>query len=202
MDSPVIVLPPASRLGWALSFSLWLALPAAGQSLPAADQVIEAYVEAIGGRDAHLATESLRSTGTIEMPAMGIRGEFEVVQLPPDRIVTRIELPGVGQILSGFDGTVGWSVNPLTGPMIMEGVELAQARERASLLAGLRDPEIVPERETVETAEYDGEACWRVRLRWRSGRETFDCYSEATGLLIASEESQVSPMGEIEVTMR
>ncbi len=182
--------------------SLVLTGPAWAQQLPTADEIIESYVEAIGGREAHTTPESVRSTGTIEMLALGIEGEFEVLQLPPNRMLTRVVLPGVGEILSGFDGEIGWSVNPLMGAMVMEGAELAEARERADILSGIRDVSVVPQRETVELTDYEGEACWRVRLQWISGRESFDCYSERDGLLIASEDSQTSPMGVIQVTTR
>ncbi len=187
-----------------LMFIGMLTLPpsARGQDLPPAEELIAGYVEAIGGREAHTAPESVRSVGVIQMPAMGITGEFEVLQLAPNRTLTRVILPGVGEIVSGFDGEVGWNVNPLTGAMLMQGAELDEARERASVLASLRDASLVPQRETVELTEYDGESCWRVRLVWVSGRESFDCYSSENGFLVASEDSQTSPMGMIQVTTR
>jgi hypothetical protein len=86
--------------------------------------------------------------------------------------------------------------------MVMQGSELAEARERADMRAALRDPTMLAERETLELAEIDGEACWRERLVWLSGRESVDCYSRTTGLLLASEDSQTSAMGEIRVTTR
>jgi hypothetical protein len=46
----------------------------------------------------------------------------------------------------------------------------------------------------------NGEACYKVKLVWKSGRETFDCYSVASGLLIASMGKQESAMGTVEVT--
>ncbi len=190
----------ASRV--AVTLLLGTGAPLAAQPLPSADEVIETYVEAIGGRDAHVSPVSIRSAGTIEMPAMGMRGEFEVLQLLPDQMLTRISLPGVGEILSGYDGRTGWTVNPLSGAMLMTGQELAQTRERAQSLASLRDSVVVPERETVGLTEYGGESCWKVRLIWVSGRESFDCYSGETGLLIASEDSQASMMGEVPVTTR
>ena len=45
----------------------------AGQ-LPLADEVIEAYVDAIGGRTSHTSPVSIRSTGTIEMARDGYAG--------------------------------------------------------------------------------------------------------------------------------
>jgi hypothetical protein len=184
-------------LAWVL---LGAPAPALAQSLPSADSLIQAHVEAMGGREANLAPSSVRTTGIVEMPALGVQGRFEVLQMAPDRMVTRVSVPGVGEITTGFDGTFGWSVNPLIGASLLEGAELDQVRERANVLSPLRDPSLVPERETVERTSFDGQACWRVQLTWASGRRSHDCYSVDTGLLVASEDVQASPMGSLDVT--
>jgi len=54
--------------------------------------------------------------------------------------------------------------------------------------------------ETLERTEMNGEACYKVKVVWKSGRETFDCYSVASGLLVATVAKQESPMGTVEVT--
>ncbi len=172
------------------------------QEFPPADELIDAYVEAIGGREVYLAPTSVRQVGAVTVVGVGLTGEFEILQVLPDRLLSRIELPGLGEILSGFDGEVGWSVNPLLGPSLMEGAELAQTAERAQALATLRDRSLVPERETVGREEIDGEACWRVRLTWASGQVSHDCFSAETGFLLETEESQSSQMGEVPVTTR
>ena len=46
----------------------------------------------------------------------------------------------------------------------------------------------------------NNEPCFKVKMVWKSGRETFDCYSVASGLLIASVDKQESPMGTVDVT--
>lgn len=173
---------------------------AEAQELPPADSLVQAYVEAIGGHEAHTSPVSIRTVGTVRMAAMGLSGDFELLQYAPDRMLLRVSVGGIGQIQSGFDGDVAWSIDPLAGPRILEGAELEASRERADLLAGVRDSSLVPTRETMGLTEYDGDACWRVRLEWASGRESFDCYSTETGLLIASEDQQVSQMGEIQIT--
>ena len=38
-----------------------------------------------------------------------------------------------------------------------------------------------------------------VKLNWKSGRESYDCYSKASGLIIASKTVQKTAMGEIPV---
>ncbi|MDQ3995697.1 MAG: hypothetical protein M3303_01625, partial [Gemmatimonadota bacterium] len=100
-------------------------------SLPTGRAIIDRYVEAIGGRDAVLRHQSIRSVGTFEMPAAGVKGDLTVVQMAPNKMAMTIDLPGVGQMVSGYDGTVGWSINPMQGPRVLEGKELVQLREDA-----------------------------------------------------------------------
>ncbi len=171
--------------------------PATAQELPDADALIERYVEAIGGRDAHLAPASIRFSGTLSIPAMGLTGSFELLQIPDVGSRMSSSLPGVGELMVGFDGQVGWSVDMLTGPQLMEGDELEHMGERALAAAAFRDRALVPERETVGTLQLPEGACYRVRLGWRSGRETFDCYHRESGLLLRSEDVQVTELGEI-----
>lgn len=184
--------------------ALLLAAPAGvlaqdAPALPAADDLIERYVNLIGGVEAHT-SETSRTVGTISLPAMGLEGSFEIFQAPPDQMTMHMNLPGMGETRTGFDGEVGWTTNPLTGPSLMEGEELQQTREQTLSAAAVRDRSVVPGRETIEQTEYEGEACWEVQLTWVSGRESTDCYSVESGLLIASVTSQATAMGQVEAT--
>jgi hypothetical protein len=169
-------------------------------SLPAARTIIDRYVQAIGGRDAVLRRNSIRSVGTFEMPAAGMKGNLTVVQATPNRMAMTIDLPGMGQMITGYDGTVGWSVNPMQGPRILEGKELEQLSENAGPAAMLRPADRIRSAETVELTTMNGQPCYKVKIVSPSGRETFDCYSTETGLLVAMTATQESPMGSVPVT--
>lgn len=173
---------------------------AAQEELPPAAEVIDRYVEAIGGREAVMAAGGSHSTGTFSMPAAGLEATMDVyTATDPNRMVSVIEIPGMGTIRQGYTGTYGWSVDPNLGPRLLEGKELASIQEGASNQASVRDASLFDERTTVERTEMNGEACYKVRLVWKSGRETFDCYSVESGLLVASEANEETPMGTIPV---
>jgi len=175
--------------------------PAQAQDpLPAAAELVARHVAAIGGRETLLAKKSVRTRGTFEMPAMGVRGEFDAAQARDGSMVMKMVVPGLGEIASGFDGENAWSTNPMTGPRLLEGAELAQIRDDASFLASLREPPAVKAMETVGVSEAGGEKCYRVRVSWASGRKTHDCYSMASGLLIGTETAQLSPTGALDIT--
>lgn len=179
-----------------------LAAPAApAQTLPPAAEVIDRYVQAIGGREAHLMPQSILMTGTFAMPAAGLTGSFNMAQAKPDRMKLQLDLPGIGEVLQGYDGKIGWSVNPMTGPMVFEGERLLQTQEESHFASGLRDPDLFQSRETIGEAESQGEACWQVKLVWKSGRESIDCYSKDTGLLLETSSNAVTDMGTVQTTM-
>ena len=174
----------------------------AADALPPAEQLIDRYVEAIGGREAVLGPTSSRATGTFEMPAAGLTGELVVLSGEPNQMVVTTTIPGMGEIRQGYTGEVGWAVDPNMGPRVLSGAELDALRDQATELAQVRDPSLIRSAETIELTEVGGESCYAVKLVWSSGRETTDCYSPETGLLVATTATQESPMGAIEVTSR
>ena len=184
----------------ALVLAMAPAVAVAQGDLPPAADLIDRHIEAVGGRDALLAPAGSHSVGEFSMPAAGLKARMEVFATSdPLRMLSVIEIPGLGTIQQGYTGEHGWSVDPNLGARLLEGKELAAIKEGGSNEGALRDPSLFTERTTVERTEVEGEACYRVRLVWKSGRETFDCYSVERGLLIASESNEETPMGTIPV---
>lgn len=173
---------------------------AAAQELPAAKDLVARYVTAIGGRDAIMKYTSIRSAGFFEMPAAGLRGDLRIVQAKDGRTSMRISVPGMGELAGGYDGTTAWSMNPMQGPRLLEGKELAQMQEDAGFLTILRESPAIDSMVTVQQDTIGGEACYKVKVSYKSGRTSFDCYSAATGLLAGTVAIQESNMGTIEVT--
>jgi hypothetical protein len=169
-------------------------------ALPPAKELIAKFVAATNSGPVMAKHTSLRTKGRFEMAAAGVSGDLEISQARPNKTMMRINVAGVGQIEQGFDGTTAWSINPMQGPRIMTGKELDAVREESSFGASSRQGPNVASAETVEKTQMNGEACYKVKVTWKSGRETQDCYSVATGLLIASVGKQESPMGSVEVT--
>lgn len=182
--------------------SLALAAPLRAQALPDARQLLEKHIEAVGGRAAVEGRQSVKITSTLDFPAVGLTGTGVTVVARPNRVAATMEFAGVGQIKSGFDGTVGWSTSPMTGPSLSEGEELEQTREAAGFLESVfqvSEPSEYRALETVERTEMGGRPCWKVKLTRASGRESFACFDVETGLIVGSQRKQVSRMGEMEM---
>jgi len=172
----------------------------ADTELPAARDLVDRHIEAVGGAAAMEAQLDSTVTGTFGMPAAGLEGSLMIASRPPASRVTKVELPGVGMIHTGYIDGKAWSVDPFMGPRLLEGKELAAQREANEPGGMMRTDEFVESLTTTELAEYNDQSCYKVAIKWRSGRESSDCYSVDTGLLIATESTEESPMGVMEMT--
>ena len=175
--------------------------PKADASLPPARQIIDRFVKAIGGRDAVLSHKSMHVTGKYEVPASGLSGDMEIFTAAnPNRAFQRVTIPGVGEVVQGFDGQRGWSINPMTGPMLQQGKELDQAKLDADFYNELRDPRDYKSITTVEKTTFEGRPCYKISLVRADGSQDFDYYDAETGLRAGTVQTRDSPMGTVTST--
>lgn len=166
-------------------------------ALPAARAILDRHIEAIGGRDAVLKHSSTRVKGSVSMPDAGISGDIEVYGAAPNKSLLRISLAGVGEVLEGFDGHHGWSISPMTGPMLLEGRQLEEKRFDADFHGELRPDGRYASITTLERTEFDGRPCYKVRLVKKTGGEDLEFYDVATGLKAGGITTRESPMGTV-----
>jgi len=172
--------------------------PAASGPFPPAAALIARYDTLINA-PAILGAPAITTHGTFQIPSAGMTASFEMVQTGHDRVRMTATIPGAGAMQTGFDGTTGWSVNPMQGPRIATGAELVQMRDEADRRAVPRVASLFSSMQTVADTTMDGERCYLVKLTWKSGRVTYDCYSPTTGYLVATRATQQSPMGAMDV---
>jgi hypothetical protein len=170
-------------------------------ALPAAREIIDRHIKAIGGREAILAHKSMHATGMLSIPSSGITGPMEVFGASnPDRVMVKMTVPGIGEIAEGFDGSHAWSSSPMTGPMLKVGKELTQTKFDADFYSELRDPKTYPDVKTIEKTTFDGRPCYKVNIKRIDGAEDVDFYDVATGLRAGSIATRETAMGTITMT--
>jgi hypothetical protein len=169
-------------------------------TLPAAQSIIDRYIEAIGGRKAVLAHTSSHVTGTMSVEGSGVSGVLDVYAATPDKALMKINLGGIGEVIEGFDGTNGWSVSPITGPMLAIGKELEQKKFDAAFYADLHEPGRYASMKTVEKIAFEGRPCYKVSLMRKDGGEDLELFDVQTGLKVAAILTRESPMGPIAAT--
>jgi outer membrane lipoprotein-sorting protein len=186
------------RLTALMSVLAAVSVSAQQSALPPAATLVAKYSAAIGG-PALMKAQQITTKGGMSMSAAGINATFEMVQLAPNKMQMMTTIPGVGNIQLGYDGTTAWSMDPMQGPRILAGKEADEVREEADPRAAARAPDLFSAMQTVADTAMAGEHCYLVKLTWKSGRETFDCYSVASGLMVGSKSVQQTAMGAIPV---
>ena len=174
---------------------------AATETLPDGRELVERHIKAIGGRQALLGHKSLQIKGTMSVAKSGITAPIEIAAAAnPDRMVMKTSVAGIGDIMEGFDGSHGWTVSPMTGPMLKVDKELQQAKLDADFYSDLRDPKKYTSVKTVEKTTHDGRPCYKVALTRIDGAQDFDFYDVETGLRAGSVITRETPMGKMTVT--
>jgi len=164
----------------------------ASDTLPSACSIMERHVERIGGRETLAGIRSVQYDATLEYSAAGISANVAAFAARPNLLLVRATVAGIGEISNGFDGEVGWSIAPMTGPRLLEGRELAMARENADFDAFAKHPSRYTTTETVGRTEFEGRPAWHVRAVLQSGREVDEYYDAETELQIGSISEQES----------
>ncbi len=139
--------------------------------------------------------------GRFEMPAQGITGTLLIVAQAPDTTWTLVSIPGIGEMLEGFDGTHAWSLDPVQGPRIKSAEETAHSRWSADFDGAsnlTRFTEIVTEGQV----EFAGEPAWRVRMERQDLPPRWYYLSVDTGLELGVESTSTTAMGDMTSVVR
>jgi hypothetical protein len=107
-------------------------------ALPTAQQVVDKFIAAIGGRAALERITSRVASGTLEIPDAGVTGTLQISEKAPDKSLAVVEVPGLGTIKDGTDGTSSWEDAPPGGLRERTGSELAEAKRAATFNAELK----------------------------------------------------------------
>ncbi len=170
------------------------------QSLPTPQVLAARHDSIIGGRAALEAHQSLRLTGSFAIPDMGLDAPIEILKRRPNQYLMRATLGPLGEMLSGYDGAVAWTVQPGAGALILEGETATQVRDQADFFGDLHDYSRFAHVETLEPVEFEGRRAYPVRMVRASGDTLTEFFDVSTGLSAGSRTAIRTPMGRIEMT--
>lgn len=167
---------------------------------PSAREIVDRFIERSGGRLAFKAVRSVQVTGSFTLTGQQLRGDVELLAARPDRLLTRINMTGLGRMEEGFDGTVGWSIDPLRGPSLVTGRALAERTDAAWFDGVLYEPDHIAELTLVGREDFDKRPVYRVRSVSKRGTETFHLFDVDSGLRIGTEARRDMPIGIVPAT--
>jgi hypothetical protein len=163
--------------------------------LPTVDQIIEKYVEAMGGKAALEKITSRVTKGTFDLPAFGASGTWEAYAKAPNKSISITDVPNFGLIRNGFDGTIAWEDNPQTGLNEKSGALLVRAKLDSDFYREFKLKELYP-KIVVKKKDKVGEKDAYVVEATPDGASAETWYFDAaTGLLLRADAEREGPNG-------
>ena len=181
-------------LGGLLTLSTILAF---GADLPAAETILNRYVEVTGGKAAYERRTNEVVHGTVELAAMGIKGTMTEYFDASGKYYAAMDLAGVGKIETGLNDGVAWENSVLRGARIKTGEEKAQAVREATMNSTYRWRDLYAKAETAGEEVVEGEPCYKVVLTPAQGQPVTMYFEEKSGLMRKTSLVMSSELGEI-----
>jgi zinc protease len=165
------------------------------EALPSVEQILDKYIEGMGGKAAIEKVTTRQMTGAFEIPAMNASGSIKGYAKAPNKSLMIIDVPGYGVIQQGFDGTVGWGIDPMAGQREITGGELATTKRDSEFHQALHFKENFKTL-TVKGKERVGEKdAFMVEAAPAEGKIEKLYFDTKSGLLVRHDMERESPQG-------
>lgn len=168
--------------------------------LPTPRALYSRYVEAIGGEATIRSFTSSTTRGTFNLESFGISGDATIYAAAPNMARQEISLGGLGEIISNYDGSAGYTIDPQQGRTTLSGDGLADLADQSEFYLPLMLGEVYPEGETVGMETVNGVQAYRVNVSNRHGKAATLFFSSETDLLVRQDVTTSTPIGEVEVS--
>jgi hypothetical protein len=176
-----IVLSAGVALIWPHHAWSQVAQNKAGQ-LQTANAVLDRYKHALGGVDAIEKLQSLTVRGEVEGTGMTGKATF-VYYAKPFKTLLKVTRADGTEVISGFDGTVSWSIDP-QGASIDKNTALDAVRRDADLQYALHQPDYFKNLDFAGVTDFEGHRCYWLHGTTRWGKDNNQFYDVETGLLV------------------
>jgi outer membrane lipoprotein-sorting protein len=182
---------------WVLSLvSCWTST--ASSQGPTVDQVIAGNEAAIGGLDVLKPIEEIRLTANVTFGSNADSTSMVVTMKRPNLMYT-VTTSSAGKVISGFDGTTAWLVDPQTGVAAPLAVGQSTASNMSSpqmdsTLGYLRAMVAGQAVQMIGSDEVNSIKVYHIRAT-RSDGNIFDYYIDQITFLIAKTSTQIQQGG-------
>jgi zinc protease len=182
------------RIGLALAFAGVLA----AADLPKGETLLDKYIEVTGGKTAYSKMHGQMMTGTMEFPAMGLKGKLTIYSAEPDKQYFEVNFEGVGKMQEGSNGDIAWANSAMQGPRIKEGGEKTESLMRGKFNAELNWRDMYKTVETLAMETVDGKQCYKILATPKSGNPKTFWYDKDSNLMVKMSAVTATPQGDIQ----
>lgn len=165
------------------------------QDLLVVKDLINKYIEVIGGEDKIKFVMLMCVFGFMENFVMGMIMEMEMVQKVLNQFYMKMMILNIGEIIIGFNGEIGWVFNLMIGVMFFEGDQFKDVQKQVDFYLDFKYDEFYLMQEIVEVLIFVDEEVYKVCFVDIDGKESFQYFFVKSGLMIGFEVEQMSEMG-------
>jgi hypothetical protein len=162
---------------------------------PSAETLLDAYVEAMGGKAAMEKIDTRVTHGKLEIPAQGIVLNLTLYSARPNLNYTLIESDMVGKIEKGTDGEVSWELSAMTGAQVKEGQERIDYIRDSTFDKWLNWRDLYPEVEYAGTDSVGETPVHKVVVTPKDGEPQTLFLDQSSNLAVRIDIVAETPMG-------
>jgi outer membrane lipoprotein-sorting protein len=170
--------------------ALICAIPALAQ--PSADQVLDKYIQAIGGQAAYEKVTTRAMKGSVEIPDDNVTGTAQLIAKAPDRFRLTMDIPGYGLVETVVQGDQGWEKNPDSGVHAMSRTDLDFAKRDHTFYRETRLKELYPKMGSPTADKLNDRAVYVIEATPASGPAEKMYFDAETGLLLKHDFERVT----------
>lgn len=157
---------------------------------PTLQEIVDRYIEVTGGKESWERFTSRRLTYSLELEgvsaltgeAITSAGEMVVLKKAPNKLLSWSQVPNVGELRQGYNGEVGWSMDPARGVRVLNEQEVAAVAAEATFNREIKlheGAEVVG----IDVWKFNTRPSWRVRLTSAHGEPITLYFDQESGLL-------------------
>lgn len=139
-----------------------------------ADQIIDKYIEARGGRDAWEKVQTAKINGKMSMPSQGMEFPLQMEWKRPTMLRIEASIQGMTMV-QAYDGETGWAIMPMLGkpdPEEMADDQLNQILDQADFEGPLVDYEEKGHSvELLGMGDVEGTEAFKLKITKKNGDE-------------------------------
>jgi hypothetical protein len=174
-------------------------LLARAAATPTVDQILEKFVQAIGGQAACEKISSRVMKATLESPTLGGSMPWEMYSKAPNKQLSTFEITGFGVIRDAFDGRVAWSQSPM-GLREKSDDELLKVKRDAEFYRDLDLKKHYPGLAVQGTAKVGAEDAYRLESSpTPTSRETL-YFGARSGLMLRADSEYATSTGKVQAS--
>lgn len=163
--------------------------------LPSGSQVVDRYIQALGGRQALQGITSRAAMGSLHSPTSGAWGGYAEFFKQPNRLLRAFQVELYGVVQQCFDGSTAWMETPEYGVENLDGKRLTEARRDAEFEDPLKLGAVFSTLTVKRRTKIEELDAYEVLGKYTDGVSETLFFAVESGLLLCRESPETARDG-------